>query len=437
MDMDQAMDLRDYRGVEVPVALAAPVDRGDVAWQERVRLLGLDVGLPRDRAVRSLLSFAPALTSWLTPRLDFTTSATVFRDPNGRSLLRVADTAGAYRLPRRVGGSRSLTLGALFDPARLIGGGPTDGARRRVGRIFTPIDLSLTRTFNANFDATPFDPGVGLQFGFAGLETYRQLDRRFAAQSGDTRWLAATTSLMLPLSLQLTGRVEQIDTDQWNRRVLANAQSLVQGQQRVIPDVTVRWSWRSTGDGPLLRALGWNARWLLTRQTFASPTEAGGLADASASRVRSLPISGSLTWGRWLGGVTTNGSVNLARRRDERPGSVVAADSRDVSLDISRSFPLPGSWNFRSPLRTRVAWQESATESVVEGLGLGVGSRSVLANTGRRVFNLNADADVGEQLTLSLTASQILNLDRAFNRRLSQTVLSAVLNLQFFSGAMR
>jgi hypothetical protein len=437
MDMDQAMDLRDYRGVEVPVALASPVDRGDVAWQERVRLLGLDVGLPRDRAVRSLLSFAPALTSWLTPRLDFTTSATVFRDPNGRSLLRVADTAGAYRLPRRVGGSRSLTLGALFDPARLIGGGPTDAARRRVGRIFTPIDLSLTRTFNANFDATPFDPGVGLQFGFAGLETYRQLDRRFAAQSGDTRRLAATTSLMLPLSLQVTGRVEQIDTDQWNRRVLANAQSLVQGQQRVIPDVTVRWSWRSTGDGPLLRALGWNARWLLTRQTFASPTEAGGLADASNSRVRSLPISGSLTWGRWLGGVTTNGSVNLARRRDERPGSVVAADSRDVSLDISRSFPLPGSWNFRSPLRTRVAWQESATESVVEGLGLGVGSRSVLANTGRRVFNLNADADVGEQLTLSLTASQILNLDRAFNRRLSQTVLSAVLNLQFFSGPMR
>jgi hypothetical protein len=306
-----------------------------------------------------------------------------------------------------------------------------------VGRAFTPIDVSLTRTYNANFDATPFDPGLGLQFGFAGLETYRQLDRRVAAQAGDTRRLAATTTLQLPLSLAITGRVEQVDTDQWNRRALVNAQSLVEGRQRIVPDVTVRWNWRAKGTANVVQSLGWNARWLTTRQTFLAPTEIDGLADQSASRVRSLPLSGSITWGAWLGGVTTNGSFNVARREDERPGSVTSADSRDVSLDISRSFPLPGSWNFRSPLRTRVGWQESRTESVVAGLGAGAATRAVLANTGRKVFNVNADADVGEQLTLSVTGSQVLNLDRAFNRRLSQTVLSAVLNLRFFSGPMR
>nr|MCU0648297.1 cell surface protein SprA [Gemmatimonadaceae bacterium] len=438
MDLDQAMDLRDYRGIAVPPGLSAPVDRGDVAWRERQRLLGLDVGLPRDRAVRSLFSFAPALTSWFTPRIDFSTSATVFRDPNGRSLLRTGDSTGAFRLPRRVGGSRALTLGAVLDPGRFLAAlSGEQSAWRRVGKALLPIDLSFTRTYNANFDATPFDPGLGLQFGFAGLETYRQLDRRSSAQAGDTRRLAATSTLQLPLALSITGRVEQIDTDQWNRRALVNAQSLVEGRQRIVPDVTVRWNWRAKPSASFVQALGWNARWLVTRQTFLAPTEAAGFADQSASRVRSLPLSGSITWGTWLGGVTTNGSVNVARRQDERPGSLTSADSRDLSVDISRAFPLPGSWNFRSPLRTRIGWQQSETESIVAGLGLGAGTRAVLANTGRQVFNLNADADVGEQLTLSLTGSQVLNLDRAFNRRLSQTVLSAVLNLRFFSGDMR
>jgi hypothetical protein len=437
MDLDQAMDLRDYRGAPLLAGAApTPVPRGDVAWAERARVLGLDVGLPRERAVRSLFSFAPAVTPWFTPRLDFTTSASVFRDPNGRSLLRTEDTTGAFRLPRRIGGSRALTLGALLDPARFLSGrtGERSGWRA-VARALSPIDLSLTRTLNGQYDATPFDPGVGLELGFAGLETYRQLDRRFAAQSGDTRRLAATTAVRLPLALTLTGRLEQVDSDQWSRRALLDGQALAEGRQRVVPDLSLRWAWRASGAGGWIRAVGWNARWLETAQTFRALRDGGGVADDSESRVRSLPLSGSITWGV-LGGLTTNGAVNVATRRDRRPGSETVAESRDVSADVSRTFALPGSWEFKSPLRTRLGWQESRTESLVRGLG-GDGTQSVLANTGRRVINLNADADVGEQLSLGLTASHVLNSDRAFNRRLSQTVFSAVLNLRFFGGGLR
>jgi hypothetical protein len=61
----------------------------------------------------------------------------------------------------------------------------------------------------------------------------------------------------------------------------------------------------------------------------------------------------------------------------------------------------------------------------------------VLTNSGRRAFNLNADTDVSDRVSFSMTGSHILTFDRNYNRRQSNTVLSVILSLQFFAGELR
>jgi hypothetical protein len=62
--------------------------------------------------------------------------------------------------------------------------------------------------------------------------------------------------------------------------------------------------------------------------------------------------------------------------------------------------------------------------------------RSRLSDNGRRAFNVNADTDLAENMSGSLTVSRVLTFDRQFDRRFTQTVISAVLNLQFFAGEL-
>ena len=49
----------------------------------------------------------------------------------------------------------------------------------------------------------------------------------------------------------------------------------------------------------------------------------------------------------------------------------------------------------------------------------------------------NADTDVAENFTFSLQGARIVTFDNNLNRRLTQTVLSAVLQVSFFAGEMR
>ena len=58
-------------------------------------------------------------------------------------------------------------------------------------------------------------------------------------------------------------------------------------------------------------------------------------------------------------------------------------------------------------------------------------------DNGRRSFSLTADTDVAENAVFSLQGSRVTSFDRNFNRRITQTVLSAVLQLQFFPGETR
>jgi cell surface protein SprA len=204
-----------------------------------------------------------------------------------------------------------------------------------------------------------------------------------------------------------------------------------------------------------------NGRYLISEQETTIPNETGGLADRSRTVARSQPLSTSITWAA-LGNLATSASIDRQRREDLRPGAVINGDTRRMSFDITRSFPLPRSWNTRTgQMRTSLSYQSEETSSIVTGTSVtgtpisgspitGVpvpggpllntlvpAQTAVLTNNGRRAFNLNANTDLSDLVSFTLTGSQILNFDRNFNRRTNNLIFSAVMQLRFFAGELR
>jgi hypothetical protein len=133
------------------------------------------------------------------------------------------------------------------------------------------------------------------------------------------------------------------------------------------------------------------------------------------------------------GEVAISAAYALTRRVDSLPGSAARRRSSDLAADIGKTFTLPERWRVRNPLRTRVSWQETLTESFVAN-AFAEGARSRLTDNGRRAFNFNADTDLDDNMTFSLQASRVVTFDRNFGRRFVQTVITAVFQLQFFAG---
>jgi hypothetical protein len=440
----QLLDLRDYRGLEGP---RDSVDRGQAAWTERSSLLGANLGLERERSLTSTFNFSPATSSWLRPRFDFTSSYALTKDPNGRTLLRSQDTVGAYLLPKRLGAAQSLNLGTTLDVSRLVAARTRDRTvMRRLGSLVAPLDLQWQQSLTSNYDNTSYIPGFGYQFGLGGVDLFRGLSSQLATTAGRLRRGTLSGALNLPFSFTVQSRVEQGNTETWTRRTLDGFQAVITSAQIVRPDITVRWNWRPAKLGRIIALVNVNGRYLLSEQETTIPNETGGLADRSRTTARSQPLSTSITWSA-LGNLATTASIDRQRREDLRPGAVINGETKRTSFDVARSFPLPKSWNTRTGrMRTSLSYQSEETSSIVTGRSVQAllatsplfnAQTAVLTNNGRRAFNLNANTDLTDLVSFTVTGSQVVNFDRNFNRRTSNLIFSAVMQMRFFAGEFR
>ncbi len=441
MNARQLLDLRDYAS-DADI-LPDSIDRAVAAQAERLRLFGTDIGLERERSLTTAFRLAPTVLPWLRPRAEFVSGFSLAKDPNARALVRASDSAGTFRLPKRLGATQQLSSGFTLDIARLTEGRVAPGGLMSWWlRLFQPIDATWLRTLDSNYDNTFIIPGTGYQFGFGGIDLFRGVDGTFATAAGRSRRTIVTGGLNLPLSLSLTTRAETGRTETWTRRVRDDFQALITSDQDVYPDVTLRWNWRPLRAIGPFTGIGATAGYALNKQRLDVRNELGGFADRSRGRAERVPISASITWDLF-GPLTTSASLSRTTREDERPGSLTNSVSEDVSFGLSRTFALPEQWNQRSGLRTQVTWQRQSARSVVtnESVTLGTPSsalfEAILADNGREALNINADTDLSDALTFSLSGTHVLTYDRTFNRRFTQTTFSAILQLNFFGGALR
>ncbi|MEO7962531.1 MAG: hypothetical protein ABIT38_01325, partial [Gemmatimonadaceae bacterium] len=363
-------------------------------------------------------------------------SYSMLRDPNNRALEgQSANGSAVPVLPSRLGNTQIVTAATTIDVPLAVATFAADGSLlRRMVSMFRPIDVTLTRNQLSSYDGIPLTPGLGYQFGLGSIGDFRSLGGTDASSAGASTELVVANSLALPGGLTVTNRVQRTDAHHWARR-LTMFNSVVNGEQSVYPDVALRWSGKPFALSGLFSSLGATARLLRSRQAWITPYDfASGTPEVRETRLASYPFTANAVTA--YGEVGLSATWALSTREDSLPGSSFHQRRSDLSADVTKAFPLPTAWGVKSPLRTRASWQESLTRSDVSN-ALALGSVSRLTDNGRRAFNLNADTDVADNLTFSLQGSRVVTFDRTFNRRIVQTVLSAVFQLQFFAGAVK
>jgi hypothetical protein len=148
---------------------------------------------------------------------------------------------------------------------------------------------------------------------------------------------------------------------------------------------------------------------------------------------RQYPLRGTLVWDLF-GGFTTSAGWLRTTRRELRSGGTSEGEQDDVTGDISKLFRLPESWGLPSNmLRTYVGMQRISTETIF----LADTAVKRIADNGRWALNARAETDVAENASFSLSASRTVTYDEVNDRRFTQFVLSAVLQLEFFAGELK
>jgi len=366
----------------------------------------------------------------------------MLRDPNTLSFVRSVDSAGALRIPRRIGNTQNTNLGATFDFPALLKRATTlvPGARSFLS-AFRPLDISLDRNVLTAYDGGPDAAPIGYQLGIGGIGSFRHIGSSQATSAGVNTQFNVAHTIALPFGATLTDHYQRVTLRNWTRNVDAT-QDIGDATQVIFPDLALSWSRKIASAHSPLASFTTTARVVGTRQILSSPGEADLLSGESGeTRIRSYPLSLTAVWagGRPL---TTTFGLNLVDRLDDRPGSDGTGRALDFNGDIAKPFALPPSWHPRSDLRMRLSMQDSHAQSFVinplaatcgEGI-VGAACRSRLLDNGRRAFTLTADTDVGEGLVSSFVISRVASFDRNLSRQFTQTVLSAVLHMQFFAG---
>ncbi|MGH7650787.1 MAG: cell surface protein SprA [Gemmatimonadaceae bacterium] len=426
-DLTSVRDLRGY-GSDTPLGVVASGDRD--------RFAGYDTGLERERAMQAGINISPPITAWFRPRLDFGTSYNMLRDPNTLSLARQGDSTSSLQIPRRLGNSQTTTAGLTLDLPRAIKLHTDSGSFMRgfLGGL-QPVDINFNRSVLSVYDGSAAPPTLGYQFALGGINTFREQGGQLATSVGVVTQLSLNQSLNLPLGASIATRYQRINTRNWTRR-FDEGQDVVDGTQIVFPDVSFRWTGKPAGLGAIISSLGANARMLETRQVNGTEPLRGEVTDDRAElRVRTYPLSGSVVFAGERPVSSTVG-FSLSKRLDANPGLRSNGDNSDFSIDLAKPWKLPADWNARSDLRTRLSFQKSLGQNfVVNPLALTGESR--LSDNGRRAFSMSADTDVAENLSSSFVISRVESFDRNLNRNFSQTVLSAVMHLQFYAGEFK
>jgi len=426
-DITSVRDLRGY-GTDSPLGLVATGDRD--------RVLGYDTGLERERAMQAGINISPPISAWFRPRLDFGTSYNMLRDPNTLSFAQEPDSTGNLRIPRRLGNSQTTTAGLTLDLPRAVRLHTDSGSFLR-GFLagLQPLDVNFNRSLLSVYDGSAAPASLAYQFGVGGINAFREQSGELATSVGLVTQLSLNQSLNLPFGASIATRYQRINTRNWIRR-LEEGQDVVDGTQIVFPDVSFRWTGKPAGLGWLISSLGANARALETKQLNGTqPLFGEDVDDRGVMRVRSFPMSGTIVFAGDRPVSSTVG-YSFSKRLDAKPGLSSNGDNSDFNVDLSKPWKLPADWNPRGDLRTRLSYQKSLGQNFVAN-PLSVTGESRLSDNGRRAFSMSADTDVAENLSSSFVISRVESFDRNLNRRFTQTVLSAVMHLQFYAGEFK
>ena len=403
---------------------------GRLAYAERQFLLGIPVGVERDRTLSTALTLSPRLSSWLRPRYTTSSNFLLSRTLSSRSPIQVEGDSGAFILPQTLNNSRARDLGVSFDLARLLRGigGEKSGIAKAVARV-RPFDIGSRLTRNSTYDLNVFDPSLGYMLGLGGREDFLTQEGDTARGATETRSTTFSSGADLPLGLTATVSYSLIKTNRFQQ--VADGFSETASRQIEWPAGNLRWT-RTFSRGPFtLLAAGVGAR--RREGVSTQPRFGGGTAALSATSSSTLTPDLQFAFRNGLG---LSAGLSSRSQRTENNGNVTVLNQDDLTGTLTYSFALPASISrARKRVRSTLTALTSKTLTCLEE---GNDPECIVVSDLRREeIRGGLDTDLLKTVSGGLQFGYSINDARHLSRRTSQLFLLLSLQLSLYAGDYR
>ena len=402
---------------------------GRLAYQERRFLLGVPVGVERDRSLTTALALTPRISSWLRPRFTTTSTFILSRTLTSRSPVREGPDSGAFILPQTLNNTRGREIGAALDLSRALRQlwGDSSWVGKLVARI-RPVDFSTQLNRSSTFDLAAFDPDVGFMLGLGGLDDFLSHDGEPARGAAETRGATLASGADLPFGLSATVAYSLTRTQRYQLVGEGNTQTIT--RQREWPSGSLRWN-RTFAHGPL-SLVGLGATMRRREGTSFQPSVNGSVSENATSSSTVNP-SLQLTFRNRLGlllGLTDQS------QRTESNGNATLLDQNEITGSLNYSFPLPAALSkLRKQVRSTLTLLTSKTLTCLERPN--EPGCTVVSDVRRQEVRGGLDTDLLRNVSGGLQFGYSLNDIRHLSQRTSQIFVLMSFQLSLFAGDYR
>jgi hypothetical protein len=419
-DLTSTRDLRVYPD-------STPLGR--LAYAERRFLLGVPVGVERDRTLTTALSLTPKLASWLRPRFLSNSTFLLSRTLSSRGLVRADGDSGAFILPQTLNNSRTNELGASLDFARGIR--LLAGDSSTLGKAFSrvrPLDVSTRLTRTSTFDLTAFDASAGYQLALGGLDRFLAQEGASALGASEGRTATVTGGADLPLGLSVTlshaltrlTRLQQVSG------------GFVETETRQIewPIGSIRWSQSFRGGLLTVLSLG-----TALRHREGSSVQLSQEGAPASTAIRSASVNPDMQVG-FRNGISLAFGLTSLSQENASNGNETDLDQHDVNGSFAYAFRLPRSLSpGRKLMRSSLSFLSTNARSCLQQRQ--TEQCAVVSDVGRQEIRGGLDTDLLQELSGGLQFGYSVNDARHLNRRTSQISIIASFQLSLFAGDYR
>ena len=314
----------------------------DLLDDERLRLLGADLGWETDKILRTRMNFEPRFGDWVRTDLGWQTFYSSRRTATfvNRSLDPVGDTAVA--LVRDVNGGHDFTGQFTLIPAAVLGtpAEPSGGSQlsRGVGAIMgavDPITVIYQAGVTSNFDRDPVDPQFSYRYGFAGRDGYAALGADTATTFTDRVGWTVRSSVRMPAEFRVGVNYR-----------LATANTLDTRSDRTLrretwPDLNLSLANLPLPDQGWIRRVSLSAGFQRIRQKIVF----GGFGlQKRLQRDERIPVEITLVWG---GGLSTSYRGSFTSGDGSDPTGETERDRDNHTVSLAASMRPPSAWAAR------------------------------------------------------------------------------------------
>jgi hypothetical protein len=426
VDASSTRDLRDY---------GDSTTMGRLIREQRSSLFGSNIGIETQRFLNTSISVTPRIGVWIRPRASVASTFVFTRDPNAPQPARADnDTAGAFRIPSAFSNGRRVETGAQLDPRRLAQAvlGDSSVIVGWLGRI-TGVDVSYSTQQGSSFSRATDAPPTTYQLGLGGFNSFREVDGLLATSATQSTTLSTGGAAVLFLGLRANASYRLTQGTGWSLR--ADQQVPLRNRTREWPNGALTWSLTPSRRfvGRLLTSISLRAGYrraqtVIEQPTFGSPTN----LTVNSTTDRSFTPSASLSW---IGGVFTNFDVSRTSSDRLNAGSLFRSVRKAQSSTIAFSFRPPRVGRWRSNIRTTLGYSAADNTTCLRRAGQEecvpyVDSRQTQAQ-------LTMDTDLPSNMSAGLQMAYVLNEERQTNRKISQFVITAFVQLSASVGQLR